>query len=68
MTLGERLKEWRVSRNMTLRQLARRVGVSHQYLSQIEKGKRGISALTRGVMIQKFGPLDFLLANDDGKD
>lgn len=43
-TLGEYLKEQRISAEMSLRQLADQAGVSNPYLSQIERGLRKPSA------------------------
>lgn len=43
-SLGEYLKEQRVSAQMSLRQLADQAGVSNPYLSQIERGLRKPSA------------------------
>ncbi|MFT4084969.1 MAG: helix-turn-helix transcriptional regulator [Nocardioides sp.] len=43
-SLGEYLKEQRVSASMSLRQLAEQAGVSNPYLSQIERGLRKPSA------------------------
>jgi len=43
-TLGEYLKEQRISAQMSLRQLADQAGVSNPYLSQIERGLRKPSA------------------------
>lgn len=43
-SLGEYLKEQRVSAEMSLRQLADQAGVSNPYLSQIERGLRKPSA------------------------
>jgi transcriptional regulator with XRE-family HTH domain len=43
-SLGEYLKEQRVSARLSLRQLAERSGVSNPYLSQIERGLRKPSA------------------------
>ena len=67
-TLGQKLKDWRVSKYYTLRSLARELGVSHQYISQIEKGKRGMSDMTKGIFIEKFGPVDFVLARGVDKE
>jgi transcriptional regulator with XRE-family HTH domain len=39
-TLGERLRELREAANMSLRELARDVGVSAAFISDIELGKR----------------------------
>ena len=43
-TLGDYLKEQRVSAQLSLRQLAEQAGVSNPYLSQIERGLRRPSA------------------------
>ncbi len=43
-SLGEYLKEQRVSAQLSLRQLAEQAGVSNPYLSQIERGLRKPSA------------------------
>ncbi len=43
-SLGEYLKEQRVSSRLSLRQLAEQAGVSNPYLSQIERGLRKPSA------------------------
>jgi transcriptional regulator with XRE-family HTH domain len=43
-SLGEYLREQRVSARLTLRQLAEQAGVSNPYLSQIERGLRRPSA------------------------
>ncbi|HEY3528900.1 MAG TPA: helix-turn-helix transcriptional regulator [Nocardioides sp.] len=43
-SLGEYLREQRVSARLSLRQLAEQAGVSNPYLSQIERGLRRPSA------------------------
>ena len=43
-TLGDYLREQRVSAQLSLRQLAEQAGVSNPYLSQIERGLRRPSA------------------------
>jgi len=43
-TLGDYLREQRVTARLTLRQLAEQAGVSNPYLSQIERGLRRPSA------------------------
>ena len=43
-SLGDYLREQRVSARLTLRQLAEQAGVSNPYLSQIERGLRRPSA------------------------
>jgi transcriptional regulator with XRE-family HTH domain len=44
-SFGEFLRALRESRNLTLRQVEERVRVSNAYLSQIERGERGIPNL-----------------------
>lgn len=39
MTFGERINEIRVSKNLSLREVARRSDISHPYLSQLETGR-----------------------------
>ena len=39
-TFGERIRELRLDRNLSLRQLARRIGKSAPFLSDIELGRR----------------------------
>jgi transcriptional regulator with XRE-family HTH domain len=41
MTIGERIKDQRVRRGWTLRELAKHSGVSHVFIWQVEQG-RGI--------------------------
>lgn len=43
MKIGDRIREARKSKNMTLRDLAEKVGVSFVYVSQIERGERTLS-------------------------
>jgi transcriptional regulator with XRE-family HTH domain len=43
-SLGDYLREQRVSARLSLRQLAAQAGVSNPYLSQIERGLRRPSA------------------------
>lgn len=43
MHIGDRIREIRKSKNMTLRDLAEKVGVSFVYVSQIERGERTLS-------------------------
>lgn len=47
-SLGDYLKEQRVSARLSLRQLAEQAGVSNPYLSQIERGLRKPSAEVLG--------------------
>jgi transcriptional regulator with XRE-family HTH domain len=41
MDFGRYLKELRIRRGLSMRELSRRSGVSQAYISQLEKGKRG---------------------------
>lgn len=47
---GERLRELRAERNMTQKELARKIGVSAAYLSALEHGKRGTP---RWILVQQ---------------
>lgn len=38
--VGDRMREWRISRRVTQRQLAERVGITQSALSNYENGKR----------------------------
>lgn len=42
MEFGKLLKELRIKKGLAMRELARRSGVSQAYISQIEKGERGV--------------------------
>lgn len=44
-TLGDLLRELRLARGLTLRQLADLVGVSAPFVSDLERGRRGTSRL-----------------------
>ena len=41
-TFGEYIKRIRKDRGMTIREVARKTGISNSYLSQLERGKRGL--------------------------
>jgi len=41
--LGDRVRDTRVLRNMSRRELARRSGISERYIAQIEAGKGNVS-------------------------
>ena len=47
---GERLRELRAERNMTQKELAKKIGVSAAYLSALEHGKRGTP---RWILVQQ---------------
>lgn len=44
MEFGRYIKEKRIKKGLSMRELARRSGVSQPYISQIENGKKGIPA------------------------
>lgn len=46
MAVGERLKALRKERNISMRQLGEKIGMSHAYISQIESGERRCSLKT----------------------
>lgn len=43
---GNRLRFWREMNGLSLRYTARRAGISPSHLSDIEKGRRGLTAMT----------------------
>ena len=62
-----RLREARVAAGLSLRDLARRVGVSASLLSQIENGKSDPSVSSLYALVSELGlSLDALLAGDSG--
>lgn len=65
MTLSEKIKSVRVKRGISLRRLAREVGVSASFLCQLENGKTGSSLSTLGSLANALGvSLSFLV--DEG--
>jgi len=44
MILGQTVKSWRVENNLSLRDLAGRIGVSHCTLDHFERGDRNIKS------------------------
>lgn len=44
MKIGDKIRQIRKSRKMTQQEVARKVGISQNHLSQIESGKRGLKA------------------------
>jgi DNA-binding XRE family transcriptional regulator len=43
LQLGDRVRDTRLLRNMSRRELARRSGISERYIAQIEAGKGNVS-------------------------
>jgi len=65
MNLGEKIKSVRVKRGISLRRLARDVGVSASFLCQLENGKTGSSLSTLNSLANALGvSLSFLV--DEG--
>jgi transcriptional regulator with XRE-family HTH domain len=70
--IGDRLREIRIAKNLSLRQAAERIGVSHTYLSTLERGcnsqtgKRvNPSAKTLALVSEAYGiPVEELLATE----
>lgn len=59
-SLGRNIRYWRQKRNLTQEQLAHRAGLTLNFVGQVERGKRGLSAKSLhrlshalGVPIQK---------------
>ena len=64
--VGERLRARRRARNLSLRDLAERLGVSPSLISQIERGRARPSVSTLFAIVTELGvSLDELLFNDD---
>jgi transcriptional regulator with XRE-family HTH domain len=53
--IGRRLREARMARGISLRELARRVGVSPSFVSQVERGKANPSVGTLYAFVTKLG-------------
>lgn len=57
-----RLKELRLRRNLTIRALAEKVGVSHTQITHIENGKRNLTTKNAKIFADFFGvSVDYLL-------
>jgi transcriptional regulator with XRE-family HTH domain len=67
VNLGSRLRQARVDADMTLRELARTLGVSPSFVSQLENGKSQPSVATLYSLSQVLGvSIDRLFEGDDG--
>jgi|SRR5690625_1262756 len=76
---GECIKEIRLSKKLTLRDVSEKCGISHPYLSQIENGKKNtpkpamIAKLAKGldvpyiVLLQKAGILEEDIADGENE-
>jgi transcriptional regulator with XRE-family HTH domain len=68
VALGERLREERKGRGISLRELARRLDVSPSLVSQIETGKIQPSVRTLYAMVSELGvSLDEIFGSDSGR-
>ena len=57
-TIGERIRHTRKRLGLSLRELARRVGISAAFLSDIEHGRRGMSGATEAAVMENLrGPI-----------
>jgi transcriptional regulator with XRE-family HTH domain len=64
--LGERLRQRRLERDISLRELARRLGISASLVSQIENGRLQPSVRTLYAMVSELGvSLDEVFSPDD---
>lgn len=65
-TLGDRIRERRQELGWTQDQLAAKAGISKGFLSDVENGKRSVSAGNLQEMAQALGlSLDYLMKGDD---
>jgi len=73
-TLGEKVRELRNSKDISMRELARRTGISSSFMGEIEAGRRYpkeafLAAIAKelGVSVGKLGELDTRSSVDDLK-
>ena len=67
MTINERIRQLRSSGGYTLRQFADRIGISDSAVSQIEKGRTGISDQTIRSICREFGVNEIWLRTGAGE-
>jgi DNA-binding XRE family transcriptional regulator/mannose-6-phosphate isomerase-like protein (cupin superfamily) len=68
-TVGERLRQHRLATGMSLRELARRIGVSPSLISQVEHGKAAPSVATLFAIVTTLGvSFDWLFFGEAGAD
>lgn len=64
-TVGERIKQIRVSKKMTREELAETADISSSFLYEIETGKKGLSAYTLDSLARALGlTADYILHGD----
>jgi len=66
--LGEHLRELRADRDQTLIETARRAGISPQYLSEIERGRKEPSSEMISAVAGALGTTLAEIATDVGRD
>ncbi len=68
--MGNKIREVRKARQLTLKQLAERVGTSDRQISLLERGQRGLSPewMERIAAALDCRPVDLLFAEDDVLD
>lgn len=69
MTVGERIKKKRLDLGWTQDVMCSKVGLSKSFLSELESGKRNVSAENLYTIAQVFGvSLDYLMAGKASKE
>lgn len=56
--MGLKIRIARIKKNMTIKELAQKLGVSYQYISEIERGKRKSFSINLLIKISKELDLD----------
>ena len=54
MRLGQILRKWRISQELTLREVAKEIGISHSTLARIEHGEACDSDTIAAVLVWLF--------------
>jgi len=67
MTINERIRQIRTAGDFTMRQFAERIGISDSAVSQIEKGRTGISEQTIRSICREFGISEEWLRTGEGE-
>ena len=66
MTLGERLRQIRKSRMITLREVYNATGIDYSNLSQIERGEHGCTVETLRLLANFYNvPIEFLMGTSE---
>ena len=66
MTINDRIKQIRASTGCTLKQFAEKIGISDSAVSQIEKGRTGVSDQTIRSICREFGVREEWLRTGEG--